>query len=153
MLQFPPGTCSSLFCFLVPQGSLLCFRRLPWQHILQDILLLPLVHEAAILLFLACISSSETLISSFSSGMLMLMISPSSTSAIGPPTAASGDTCPMDAPLDAPLKRPSVIRAMLFPRFLITADCLRCIKHFRHSASFWSFITDKDSITFLNFYV
>ena len=63
------------------------------------------------LAFLACISSSETLISSFSSGMLMLMISPSSTSAIGPPTAASGDTCPMDAPLDAPLKRPSVIRA------------------------------------------
>ncbi len=65
--------------------------------------------------FLACISSSETLISSFSSGMLMLMISPSSTSAIGPPTAASGDTCPMDAPLDAPLKRPSVIRATEIP--------------------------------------
>ena len=39
------------------------------------------------------------------------MISPSSTSAIGPPTAASGDTCPIDAPLDAPLKRPSVISA------------------------------------------
>ena len=65
--------------------------------------------------FLACISSSETLISSFSSGMLMLMISPSSTSAIGPPTAASGDTCPMDAPLDAPLKRPSVIRLQKIP--------------------------------------
>ena len=39
------------------------------------------------------------------------MISPSSTNAIGPPTAASGDTCPMDAPLDAPEKRPSVINA------------------------------------------
>ena len=41
----------------------------------------------------------------------MLMISPSSTRAMGPPTAASGETCPMEAPLDAPLKRPSVIRA------------------------------------------
>ena len=30
------------------------------------------------------------------------MISPSSTSAIGPPTAASGETCPMDAPRLAP---------------------------------------------------
>ena len=39
----------------------------------------------------------------------------SSTSAIGPPTAASGETCPMDAPLDAPEKRPSVIRATLEP--------------------------------------
>ena len=30
------------------------------------------------------------------------MISPSSIKAIGPPTAASGDTCPIEAPLDAP---------------------------------------------------
>ena len=35
----------------------------------------------------------------------MLMISPSSTSAMGPPTAASGDTCPIEAPLEAPEKR------------------------------------------------
>ena len=41
----------------------------------------------------------------------MEIISPSSTRAIGPPTAASGDTCPIDAPLDAPLNRPSVISA------------------------------------------
>jgi len=39
------------------------------------------------------------------------MISPSSTSAIGPPTAASGETCPMDAPRLAPENLPSVIRA------------------------------------------
>jgi len=39
------------------------------------------------------------------------MISPSSTSAIGPPTAASGETCPIEAPRLAPEKRPSVIRA------------------------------------------
>ena len=43
------------------------------------------------------------------------MISPSSTSAIGPPTAASGHTCPMLAPLEAPEKRPSVINATLEP--------------------------------------
>ena len=43
------------------------------------------------------------------------MISPSSTKAIGPPTAASGETCPMDAPLDAPEKRPSVIKATELP--------------------------------------
>ena len=79
MLQFPPGTCSSLFLLLVLQGSLLCFRRLPWQHILQDIRLSPLALLGCHFSFLACISSSETLISSFSSGILMLMISPSST--------------------------------------------------------------------------
>ena len=39
------------------------------------------------------------------------IISPSSTNAIGPPTAASGETCPIQAPLEAPEKRPSVIRA------------------------------------------
>ena len=39
------------------------------------------------------------------------MISPSSIKAIGPPTAASGDTCPIEAPLEAPEKRPSVINA------------------------------------------
>ena len=44
------------------------------------------------------------------------MISPSSRSAIGPPTAASGETCPIAAPLDAPLKRPSVISATVDPR-------------------------------------
>ena len=45
----------------------------------------------------------------------MEIMSPSSTSAIGPPTAASGETCPMDAPRDAPEKRPSVIRATVEP--------------------------------------
>ena len=53
--------------------------------------------------------------SSLSPGISILILSPSSTSAIGPPTAASGDTCPIDAPLEAPLKRPSVIRATLEP--------------------------------------
>ena len=36
--------------------------------------------------------SSDTASSNFISGMLILMISPSSTNAIGPPTAASGET-------------------------------------------------------------
>lgn len=43
------------------------------------------------------------------------MISPSSTNAIGPPTAASGETCPIQAPLEAPENLPSVIRATLDP--------------------------------------
>ena len=43
--------------------------------------------------------------------MLILMMSPSSTRAIGPPTAASGETCPIEAPREAPEKRPSVIKA------------------------------------------
>ena len=34
---------------------------------------------------------------------------------MGPPAAASGDTCPIAGPLDAPEKRPSVIRAILLP--------------------------------------
>ena len=33
------------------------------------------------------------------------------TRAIGPPTAASGETCPIDAPLEAPENLPSVISA------------------------------------------
>ena len=41
----------------------------------------------------------------------MSMTSPSSTSAIGPPAAASGETWPMHGPLEAPEKRPSVMRA------------------------------------------
>lgn len=36
----------------------------------------------------------------------------SSIKAIGPPSAASGDTCPIAGPFDAPEKRPSVIKAM-----------------------------------------
>ena len=45
------------------------------------------------------------------SGILISIISPSSTKAIGPPTAASGETCPIEAPRDAPENRPSVIKA------------------------------------------
>ena len=43
----------------------------------------------------AAISSSETSTFNVISGILIFMISPSSTRAIGPPTAASGETCPM----------------------------------------------------------
>ena len=44
------------------------------------------------------------------SGISMEMRSPSSTSAMGPPAAASGLTWPMDAPRVAPEKRPSVMQ-------------------------------------------
>ena len=43
--------------------------------------------------------------------MSIVIVSPSSTRAIGPPTAASGDTCPIEAPRLAPEKRPSVMSA------------------------------------------
>ncbi len=46
----------------------------------------------------------------------MLIISPFSTSAIGPPTNASGVTWPIMIPWDAPLKRLSVIKGPVFPR-------------------------------------
>ena len=47
--------------------------------------------------------------------MLIEIISPSLIRAIGPPTAASGETCPIDAPLEAPENLPSVIRATVEP--------------------------------------
>ena len=57
----------------------------------------------------------DTLTFKVHSVMLIEIISPSSTSAIGPHTAASGDTCPIEAPRDAPEKRPSVISATVEP--------------------------------------
>jgi len=45
----------------------------------------------------------------------MLMISPSRSSAIGPPSIASGEICPIAAPRVAPENLPSVISAMSFP--------------------------------------
>ena len=66
--------------------------------------------------FRAARVSSGTSSSSVSSGILILMVSPSYTNAIGPPTAASGETWPMDAPRLAPEKRPSVISATVEPK-------------------------------------
>ena len=47
-------------------------------------------------------------------GMSISIKSSSSIRAIGPPSAASGDTWPMAGPLEAPENRPSVMSAMLF---------------------------------------
>src|SRR5690625_2874565 len=53
----------------------------------------------------------------------MMMVSPSSTKAIGPPSAASGVTWPTTKPWLPPEKRPSVIRATELPRpFPIMAE-------------------------------
>jgi len=41
--------------------------------------------------------------------------SPSSTSPIAPPAAASGETCPTAIPVDPPENRPSVTSAQTFP--------------------------------------
>ena len=57
-------------------------------------------------------------IASTRSGTSMRIRSPSSTSAIGPPSAASGDTCPIDGPVDAPENHPSVISAIVRPSSL-----------------------------------
>ena len=55
---------------------------------------------------------------SFLLGMSMSMMSPSRTSPMLPPAAASGEIWPMLSPEVPPLKRPSVIRAQAFPRCL-----------------------------------
>lgn len=46
----------------------------------------------------------------------MLIMSPSLTRAIGPPSWASGVTCPMMKPCDPPENLPSVMRATSLPR-------------------------------------
>jgi len=61
-----------------------------------------------------CCSSSSTNQSILLVAESMMMRSPSFTSAIGPPTRASGTTWPMINPRLAPENRPSVIRAVEF---------------------------------------
>ncbi len=58
-------------------------------------------------------SSSGTCTSKIRFSMSTMTWSPFSTNASGPPSAASGDTCPIERPRDAPEKRPSVISATL----------------------------------------
>lgn len=55
------------------------------------------------------------IIFSFRSSASISIRSPSSTSAIGPPSTASGLQCPITGPVDAPENLPSVIRAILLP--------------------------------------
>ncbi len=55
------------------------------------------------------------------SGMFMLIVSPSSTTAMGPPTMASGEAWPMHGPLLAPENLPSVIRAVVLLSFSLLA--------------------------------
>mmetsp|Transcript_43205 Transcript_43205/g.92018 ORF Transcript_43205/g.92018 Transcript_43205/m.92018 type:complete len:209 (-) Transcript_43205:1238-1864(-) len=66
--------------------------------------------------FLRAISASETsmLISNVSASIVTT--SPSSSKAIGPPTCASGETCPTQKPCEPPLNRPSVMSATSLPR-------------------------------------
>ena len=54
--------------------------------------------------------------------MSMMIVSPSRTSASGPPRAASGATCPTIRPRVAPEKRPSVTSATDSPRPAPTTD-------------------------------
>ena len=64
----------------------------------------------------------------------MLIRSPSRTSASGPPTAASGDTCPTTKPWLPPEKRPSVISATSVAQAL-AHDRRRRREHFAHARS------------------
>ena len=48
-------------------------------------------------------------------GILISIISPSSTNAIAPPSAASGEICPMLKPEVPPENLPSVNKAQTFP--------------------------------------
>jgi hypothetical protein len=52
------------------------------------------------------------MIFSFLAGISISIKSPSSTKAIGPPSTASGDTCPIAGPRVAPEYLPSVIKAV-----------------------------------------
>src|SRR5205807_2668297 len=63
-----------------------------------------------------CTSSAGTSRSSRRFGTSMVIMSPSRTTAIGPPFAASGATWPIEIPWVAPENRPSVIRATSSPR-------------------------------------
>ena len=66
--------------------------------------------------FLFANSSSETfnVIVLFTASIAIK--SPSSTNAIVPPSIASGVICPTTKPCEPPEKRPSVIKATLFPK-------------------------------------
>ena len=61
-------------------------------------------------------SSSDTCSVMLRLGMSIAMMSPLSTRPIAPPSAASGETWPIERPDEPPEKRPSVISAQALPR-------------------------------------
>ena len=76
----------------------------------------------------------------------MQMRSPSSINAIGPPTAASGVTCPTTKPWLPPENRPSVIRATSEPSPL-AHDCRCRAEHLAHPrTAFRAFVAHHDHI-------
>src|SRR5579863_3504275 len=78
------------------------------------------------------------------------IISPSRTAAIGPPSAASGETCPAINPWVAPLKRPSVKRATDDPK--PSPNRTGDAQHFAHPRSaLGAFVADDDNIAGFNF--
>src|SRR3989339_843107 len=66
-------------------------------------------------------NSFAIFISNFRLGMSRTISSPSSTIARGPPTIASGDTCPIQGPWVPPEKRPSVTSATDSPKPIPTS--------------------------------
>ena len=95
---------------------------------------------------------SVPIISNVLAGISIRIKSSFSTKAIGPPSEASGDTCPIAGPRVAPEKR-TVGGSMRWslPTAGIGGDRFCRIKHFWHSTSFRSFITDKYRFSRMDF--
>ena len=77
---------------------------------------------------------ASTSTSSFRAARSIAMMSPSRSSPIGPPSAASGETWPMHRPRVPPEKRPSVISATLSP-IGIPLSMRRERQHLAHARS------------------
>ena len=90
-------------------------------------------------------------IASTRAGISMRIRSPSSTSAIGPPLAASGETWPMAGPVDAPEKRPSVIRAIERPSSLSDEIASVGVEHLRHAGALRALVADEHRVAGLDF--
>ena len=89
------------------------------------------------------------IISNLLAGISIRIKSSFSTKAIGPPRSLR-DTCRSPASV-APEKRPSVINAMVSTNSGSEAIGFCRIKHFWHSTSFRSFITDKYRFSRMDF--
>lgn len=86
---------------------------------------------------------------SFRSFTSISIKSPSSTSAIGPPSTASGLQWPITGPVGAGKTAVGDKRDALSKLF-VAADCLGSIEHLRHTAAFRAFVADEDGVAFLN---
>ena len=93
------------------------------------------------------ISSSEMLRVSLRLGMSKVMVSPSRTAAMGPPSWASGATWPTMRPRVAPEKRPSVRSATVSREFRDALDGGGDGEHLAHAgAAARAFVADDEDV-------